>query len=333
MPADLTLQALQDASPRKQPGFEEWAAGFDALRAQIAATPVPARRPPPQRPSHRRLIGVSAAATATAVAAGVLVSLTLNAAAPPSAYAAARRALAATAAAASGTITGSVSHDGSTSTLDTTRWNGDSISVTRGDQSDFGPEQALLLIDGGAYVEQADGTWLHYASESGVGPKVGPQVMFAHDDVAGSTAGQILSLATGLTQTTQPDGTTLYTGTIPSTSADPGVAPTDDLILRIITNLRSGNGALGPRRYVTPPGFHEGLQVRMIVGPDSLVRQIGLTYQEQGTGSPQSDGTYTWTVSYSDLGATPSIAPPAASTPTPPVIWSQGTPAKQPTGG
>jgi hypothetical protein len=242
-------------------------------------------------------------------------------------------ALVATAAASSGTITGAVSHSGSSYTLDTTQWNGDSIAVTRGDKSDFGPNQALTLIDGAAYVEQADGTWLHYASESGVGPKVGPEVDLAHNNVAGNAAGQILSLATALTQNSRPDGTTAYTGTIPNLNTDPGEAPTDDTILRIITALRTGNEAMGPRKSFAPAGFHNALPLQMTVGPDGLVRQMSLTFQQQGRGPAASDGTYTWTITYSRLGSTSPITPPAISTPAPPVIWSSGAACSAPCGG
>jgi hypothetical protein len=333
MPNDTTLQALRKVGPRNQPDFDEWIERLDPLRMQIAATPVPARRRLPRLASRRRAIGLSAVAATALAAVAVAVGLTLTAASPQSAYATAKKALAATAAASSVTITGAVSHDGSSYSLDTTRWNGDSIAVTPGDKSDFGPNQALTLIDGAAYVEQADGTWLHYTSESGVGPKVGPMVQLAHDNVAGNAADQILSLATGLTQSSEPDGTTLYTGTIPNLNTDPGSAPTDDTILRIITNLRTGNDAIGPHKWVAPAGFHNGLQLQMTVGSDGLVRQISLTFQQQDTGSPASDGTYTWTVTYSRLGTTPPIAAPATSTPTPPVIWSPGAACSAPCGG
>lgn len=320
MPTDTTFHALRNASPRNQPGFDEWIDGLEALTKQITASPVPTRRRLARLAARRRVIGLSAAALA---AAALVVGLTVTAASPPSAHAAAEKALAVTAAASSGTITGTVSHDGSSYTLDTTRWNGDAIAVTPGDRSDFGPNQALTLIDGTAYVEQADGTWLHYASESGVGPKIGPMVELAHDNVAGNTADQILALVTGLTQTTQPDGTTVYSGTIPSSNTDPGVAPTDDTILRIVTNLRTGNEAIGPHKKFAPPaGFHGGLHLRMTVGPDGIVRQISLTFQQEDTGSPATDGSYTWTIGYSQLGSTPPIKAPATSTPTPPVIWS-----------
>jgi len=196
--------------------------------------------------------------------------------------------------------------------------------MTPGANGVLGPNQAIELIDGSAYVEEPDGTWLHYASESGVGPKASPMFELAHNNVAGNTADQILSLATGLTQASQPDGTTLYTGTIPNLDTNRGKAPSEDEILRIIDDLRAGTNA---------PGFHDGVQFRMTVGPDGLMRQISLTYQQQDTGSTANEGTYTWTITYSRLGSTPPITPPATSTPTPPAIWSPGTPCTSPCGG
>jgi len=247
-------------------------------------------------------------------AVAIALGLTLTASSPPSAYASAKKALTATAATISGTITGSVSHDGSSYTLETTKWNGDSISVTAGDKSALRPAQAIELVEGDAYVEQPDGTWLQYASESGVGPKIGPMFELAHNDVAGTTADQILSIATGLTETSQADGTTVYNGTIPPVATDPGIPATDDAILRIIGNLRAGaNG----------PGFHDGLQFQMTAGPDGLVRQISLTYTQLDSGSAATDGAYTWSIDYGQLGTTPEIAPPATSTPTPAITWSQ----------
>lgn len=321
MPTDTTLQLLRDAGPSSEPDFDEWIDALDGLRREIRSTPVPVGRERPRLDSRRRAVGFSLAAGVLTAAIAVAVGLTLTAAAPPSAYAAARKALAATTAASSGTMTGSFSHDGSSYTLDTTRWNGDSISLTAGDQSQFGPPgQGLLLIDGGAYVEQEDGTWLHYASASGVGPKVGPLVELAQNNVAGNTASQIVSLATGLTQTAQPDGTTLYTGVIPNTAGDPGIDPSDDQILRMIADLSNGSDNQ-PR---SPGGYHNGLQLNMTVGADGFVRQVSLSYQQQGTGSTNSDGSYTLTIGYSQLGRTPAITPPATSTPTPPVNWSPG---------
>ena len=307
MSTDTSLSALRDASPHSHPAFDKWIERFDVLSDQISTTPVPVRRPERLHPS-RRAIGLSAAAACALVAAAVFVGLTMTAASPPSAYAAVKKALAATAGAASGTMRATVTHDGSSYTLDTTQWNGSEIEVTRGQRSQHGPNQQLLLIDGSAYLQQADGTWLQYPSARDLG-KLGSVAQLAQDNVTGSTADQILSLTTGLTQTTQPDGTTLYTGTIPNSDADPGIAPTDDSIIRIITNLRSGNepGA--------PGGSHNGLHLQMAVGSDGFVQQVSLTFQQQNTGSPTGDGTYTWTVAYSQLGTTPPITAPATSIP------------------
>ena len=116
-------------------------------------------------------------------------------------------------------------------------------------------------------MQSVDGTWLHYASASDVGPKLGP-ICSSPGTTAGNTAEQILTLATGLQRTTQPGGTTIYTGTIPNNNGDPGFAPSDDELIQIIKDLRSGNepGALG--------GYHDGLQLRMTLAADGLVQKI-----------------------------------------------------------
>src|SRR4029077_17577471 len=98
MRTDTSLHALRDASPRNQPGFDDWIDSFDSLRTQIPATPVPARRPLPKPKSrHRPAAGLGVTRAAGVAASGVVVGLALTAASPPGAEAAARRALAATA--------------------------------------------------------------------------------------------------------------------------------------------------------------------------------------------------------------------------------------------
>jgi hypothetical protein len=269
------------------------------------------RRSPRSPLTNRRSlrVGIPTLAALAAASAAVVIALTLTATSPPSAYAAAKQAVAATAAANSGTITGTVTSNGSIYALDTTQWNGDAIEVTRGDQSDLGPNQALRLIGGTAYVEQSDGTWLRYASEEGVGPKVGPIFELAHNNVQGNTASQILSLATGLTQTNQPNGTTLYSGSIPSSTSDSGNRANDDSILRMITNLSNDN---------TNP-----LQLQMTVDSDGFVQQVSLT----------ANNSTTWTITYGKLGSTAPITAPASSTPTAPVVWSPGPACTSPCGG
>jgi hypothetical protein len=275
-------------------------------RPQITAAPVPAPRRLLRSAGRHRLIALSAAAAAAAVAvAAVVVGLTVSAATPQSAYAAAKKALAATSAADSGVMTMTVVQGATTWMLETTRWNGDDIALSPG-QGLLGSNRQLLLVGGGAYVQQADGSWLHYANEADVGPALGPSVRITRDDVAGTTAEQILALATGLQKTVEPDGTTVYTGTIRNNDADPEAAPTHGAIMRMINNLRSGD------EVHALAGHH--FQLKMTVGSDGLVRQVSLTFEQKDTRWFAGDGTYTWSVTYSQLGSAPPITVPTTFT-------------------
>jgi hypothetical protein len=307
MPTDTAHRALRASSPRNQPGFDDTLTRFDALRERIVATPTAAPRPARPHGRRRGVIGLSAAAACAVAIAGVIVLLTAGAAAPQTAYASARKALAATGSSASGTMTLTFRRGTKTWTLETTRWHGRDISLSPGQESVLGPNRRLLLVGGGAYVEHADGTWVHYASEADVGDKLGPAVQLARNNVAGNTAGQILRLATGLERTPQPDGTTLYTGVIPNTSADPAMSPSSDTLLRVITSLRSGD-APG-----APGGRHSGLRLRMIVASDGLVHSVSLTFRQEGAG--EGGSVSTWSVTYTGLGGTARIAAPAAAKP------------------
>jgi len=67
------------------------------------------------------------------------------------------------------------------------------------------------------------------------------------------------------------------------------------------------------------PGEHENdLQLQMTVGADGLVRQVNVTFQQGDTSPPAVANTYTWSVTYSQLGSTPPITAPASSTDEPP---------------
>jgi len=90
---------------------------------------------------------------------------------------------------------------------------------------------------------------------------------------------------------------------------DAPASTADDAILRMITNLRSGNepGASG--------SFNRDLKLRLTAGSDDRVQQVSLTFHQQDSGSLAGDGTSTWSVTYIQLGTTPPITVPAASTP------------------
>jgi hypothetical protein len=209
-----------------------------------------------------------------------------------------------------------------TQTTDAARWNGSDIAFTPGD----GPIQQLRLIGGSMYVQTSDGTWLHYADASNVGPKpLGGLMQLAQDNIAGVAPQQILALATNVERTAQPDGTTLYTGTIPSNRLNPATVPGNDAITNMIlgaqkrTDMMSGAGADATGNQ------QSDLQLQMSVGGDGLVRQVSVTFQKEGTGSPAADSAYTWSVTYSQLGNTPPITPPPNSTDVPPGTLPPGT--------
>ena len=326
MPAYSSLQALRDASPRNQPGLEDSIARYDTLRQRITATPVPTPTRSSRVTARGRLVSLSTAAAAALALVVAFVGLSVSATSPSSAVAAAKKALADTAAAVSGTMTMTVTApDGTSVTVQTTRWDGNAIAFATGAGDAFGPDRQLLLIAGGAYVQEANGEWVHYRSENEVGYKLGPQVQLAHDNVAGNTAQRILGLAIGLTKTDQPDGRTLYTGTIPTSTADPANDPADDAMLRLLTHLRTGRDPGAPNGFDHRPSLAD-LQLRLTVAADDLVSQMTLTSQPLDPGS----ATFTtWTVTYSGLGTTPPITAPPLSTPGKPVVV---TPSAAPTG-
>jgi hypothetical protein len=74
-----------------------------------------------------------------------------------------------------------------------------------------------------------------------------------------------------------------------------------------------------------PGGQLNDLQLQMSVGRDGLVKRVSVAFQGQGTGSSAGDGTYTWSVTYTQLGSTPPITAPPASTDVSPGTLPPGT--------
>src|SRR5262249_35105600 len=155
---------------RRPTAMNETTRELDLIRTQLrAAIERDLRgRAPRLGVTHRRPLRFAIPTLAAlAAATAAVLALTLTATSPDNAAAAARRAPAATAAAPSGTITTTVQHGGAADTVEAARWNGDDIAYTPG----IGTIQQLLLIGGGMYVQTSDGSWLHYANASDVGPK------------------------------------------------------------------------------------------------------------------------------------------------------------------
>ena len=225
-------------------------------------------------------------------------------------------------------MTTTVLHAGVTQTIDAARWNGSDIAFSPGD----GPIPQLLLIGGGMYVQTSDGTWLHYANASDVGPKpLGGLEQLAQDNIAGTTPQQILALATGVQKTAQPDGTTVYTGTIPSSSLDPATGsrqrrhhehdPRCPKTYRHDVRCREGKRPGQPAERSPAPDERRRRRPRQ-AGQRDLPRA--------GHGLTAVDGTYTWSVTYSQLGSTPPITPPPSSTDVPPGTLPPGMPPGTP---
>jgi hypothetical protein len=285
-------------------------AGGDRRSRFRWVTSVPPLVPPWSRQvaQRRRLIGLSAAA-ATVVATGIVVGLLVTAASPPSAYAAAKRAMAATASVPSGTMTLSTgtssSIAGGKSTVATVRWNGKDLAIAAGTEGNVLPGfDQLLLVGGGVYLRRADGSWLHYASEADLESSLGSgTVLAAYGLAVASRAAQIIASAYGLQKTEQPDGSTVYSGTIPPNSPAKG-APSKDLGGLVMDSAES-----------MLPTFGSGGAFQLVVGSDGLVRQMSETAAPPATGA--------WRVEYSRLGDPQQITPPAA--------YSEGTAADLPT--
>jgi len=243
------------------------------------------------RPSHairrRSRIAIPTLGALAVVAVAVAIGLTFTAASAPKAYAAAKKALAATESAPSGTMTVSL---GSWPTAITTEWNGGNIAMTGGKV--LGPLQRFLIVGGTVYVQQTDGTWLHYASASDVPDVLAGRVRLARNNVTGNTVDEVLALATGIQRTGQPDGTTVYTGAIPDSAVDPDtvISPSDDVLMLMILSHRLGD--------VGDPG----MRLRMVAGRDGTVQEVDLTRGD------------TLKVTYSALGSTPPITAPSNAT-------------------
>jgi hypothetical protein len=283
-------------------------------------------RSPRSRVLRRRSVRIAIPTLAVGAAAtAIVLGLIVSAASPSAASAAARRALAATAAATSGTLRTTVLHAGTTQTVEGARWSGNDIAFSPED----GPIPQLLLIGSGMYVQTSDGAWWHYANASDVGPKpLGGMAQLAQETIAGTTPQQILALATGVQKTEQPDGSTLYTGTIPSSSLNPATVTGNDAITSMILGAQKRTDMMSgaePNQGGTPGTGPSDLQLQMSVGADGLVKQVSVTFQQQGSSPSAADGTYTWSVAYSQLGSTPPITPPASSTDLPPGTLPPGT--------
>jgi hypothetical protein len=305
MSTSQSLEALRRASPRNKASFNEAVdAAAAAVRLRIAtAEPTGERREPRLRP-HHRLVGVTAG-VALAAAAAVAVFLTVGSpgVTPGVEYAAAaiKKAAILTAASAeqSGTATVQMTHDGRLWAHKTVRWNGDDIEIT--DESPGGSSSGLplLVVNGMMYGHDPDHEgWVQVGPVSSIDPGSGTTPTDAlaavREDMGGATLRRITGAmaAGGLTTTNQSDGSTVYRGTVPAGHIARQTGFKEGQSIRVFPfGYVAHDAAADPRSL---------LDTAVTVGAEGVIVEIAVAW-----------GTWTYTVTYSDLGSTPALVAPA----------------------
>ena len=309
-----TLQILHRANPRAQEGFAHSVdAVADQVRTNLVTTPPDAGIRNPI--TVRRLMPVSAAAAV--VAATVVAALTLGGpggrTGVEDAAAAVKKAAAVTADAAeqSGTAVVRITHDGEVWGGTTIRWHDGNLAVSRDVPS---PESvksytavragtAFIVVDGILYGPDPgqQGDWLVFGDPANVDPDTGTSpgeyAGTVRKDVGGVTLRRITGGMAGLTADEQPDGTTVYRGSVPAglIAMERGIK--DGQPIRV---LPFGYVAHGEAADPNAP-----LDIELTVGPADVLRRIAVSWQPG----------WMYTITYSDLGATADVEAPKNAQP------------------
>jgi hypothetical protein len=302
--------ALHRANPRARAGFARSVeAAAEALNAQIgtAAPPLPRERSRPRR----RLVGVSAAASLAAAAALVAIVLAGSPGGGPgveNAAAAFEKAATLTAASAerSGTASVRITHDGRLWAGSTIRWHGADLETSRGIPSRHGKAgREFLVVDGTMYgIDPPTGGWVVLGSPKSIDPDSGttPDEYLAavREDIGGATLRRFTDAMTGLNTERLDDGSTVYRGSVAA-----------GLIARE-TGFKEGQAIrVLPFGYVAHDEAADPnapLDVAVTVGAEGVLREIAVTW---GTNASK----WSYTVSYSRLGATSALVAPKNARP------------------
>jgi hypothetical protein len=301
MSTSETFRALRRANPRHDATFSESlenVAGEVSARVATSTEVVPTHRP------RRRLMGASVAAAAVA-AAGVAAFLTIGS---PSggpgvenaSAAAVERAATVTAASAeqSGTAVVHMTHNGEFWAAKTVRWHGADVAIAETPDASRPGRGALEMrvVDGRLYGPDADGSWLMLGSPDMIDPGSGttPAEYLAavREDVGGTTLRRFTRGMTGLTTSRLADGSSIYRGTVPAGAIARETGFKEGQHIRVL-----------PFGYVAHDEAENPqarLDTAVTVGSDGVVREIAVTW-----------GTWRYTVTYTDLGATPAPEAPA----------------------
>jgi hypothetical protein len=311
MPENTAIEALRRADPRTRVDFAESVeASVDAVRRQVGAN-VEAERHPAARAPRHRLVRASVAGVTLAAAAAGAVGLTV--AAPgggpgvENATAAVQEAASVTAVAAerSGTADVRIPRDGEPWAGADIRWHDDDLAVCQSAPRRPGKAGSeLLVVDGTLYgIDPENGGWIDLGPPESIDPDSGttPAEYLAavRDDVGGATRRRLTDGMTGLAAREQADGSTVYSGAVAA-----------GLVAR-----ESGLKGGAPIR-VLPFGYvaHDAaadpaapLDAAVTVGADGIVREIAVSWG--------GDSSWSYTVAYSQPGATPALVAPAREPP------------------
>jgi hypothetical protein len=294
-----SFQALRRANPRNEDGFAEsveTAAGLVHHQIDAAGDAGAPRR------SRRRLLGVSAAAAALVAAAAVIAYSTIGSSGVEGAAAAFERASTLTAASAerSGSAVVRMTHDGEPWAGSTIRWHDADVAV----YSDFprreGRPGSVLLAAGGVLYGIENGRWVAFGSPKSIDPGSGTTpdeyLEAVREDVGGATLRRILEGMRGLSTHQLADGSTVYSGAVVA-----------GLVARE-SGFKEGHAIrVLPFGYVAHDEAADPaapLDAAVTVGPDGIVREIVVTWRR-----------WTYTVTYSKLGATAAPEAPAKAIP------------------
>jgi hypothetical protein len=266
------------------------------------------RRPRTEGPqTRRRRAGVSLAGAALVAGAAVAVFLTVGSPGGgpgvDDAAAAIRNAATVTAASAeqSGTAVVRMTHNGEQWAHKTVRWNGADIAIAdhARDRQGRKPGSELLVVDGTLYGQDFDGSWVAMGSPSNIDPDSGTtpdeHLAAVREDVGGTTLRRITGGMTGLTTDQLDDGSTVYSGTVAAGLIARETGFKEGQTLRVLPF-----GYVANDEAADPAAL---LDVVVTVGADGVIREIAVTW-----GATTS--TWTYTVAYSKLGATPAPAAP-----------------------
>jgi hypothetical protein len=233
--------------------------------------------------------------------------------------------LTAAAAEHSGTAVVRITHGGELWAGITIAWNGDDLALSRGHPSRserVGDE--FRLVHGMMYGLDEDGGWVELGDPSSIDPGSGttPAEYLAavQEDVGGVTLRRITDGVTGLTTQRLEDGSSIYSGTVAA-----------GLVARE-SGFKEGQAIrVFPFGYVAHDEAADPaspLDVAVTVGADGVVRRIEVTWGA-------SPSAWSYTVTYSQLGATPGPVAPENARPLlkdriPRLRRSRATRSKQP---